>query len=312
MNQAPEISDIHMQRMKQVSFVTWVGIWANLVLAIAKMGAGYFGNSRAVFADGIHSLSDLLTNIAVLVGVRYWLAPPDVDHPYGHQRLESLVSLFIGVLLAFVGFRIGYDALLRILNPIPPSEHVGSLWALAAALFSVITKEILFRWTLYKAKTSKSSALEASAWECRSDAISSLPTVLAVAVALWLPQFAAIDAVAAILVACIIGRSAWKICREALDVLLDKGADPELIKKISSFSNTIEGIHDVHDIRTRYLGVALTVDLHAYVDSSLSLAQAHQLAHNLEDALCSPEGEAYLGVEICDALVHIDPLPEPE
>ncbi len=138
--------EIYKQRMQQVGFVMWVGTWVNFFLAVFKIVAGYLGNSRAVLADGVHSFSDLLTNIVVLVGVRFWLAPPDAAHPYGHQRLESLVSLFIGVVLGFMGISICYDAIMRIGKP--QTEQIGSILALVAALASIIIKEVLFRWTL--------------------------------------------------------------------------------------------------------------------------------------------------------------------
>ncbi len=296
-------------RALEISRVTWVGFWVNVVLSVVKIGAGFLGNSRAVLADGVHTLSDLITDIAVLVGVRFWIHPPDEAHPYGHKRLESLVALTIGVLLAVAGVGIAIDAVDRMGEQ--GDAKVGSLLALFAALFSIVSKEALYRWTAAKAREIKSEAVRANAWDHRSDAISSIPIALAVAVALWFPAFAVVDLIGALVVSVFILHAAWKICQPAANVLLDKGADAEVRERILRVAAKVPGVKGAHDLRTRYLGQGLQVDLHVSVDGSLTVAEGNVIAHALEDTLYSEEAAEAIGVEICDVLVHIDPwLPD--
>ena len=285
--------------------VTWVGFWINLVLSVFKIVAGIMSNSRAVVADGVHSLSDLVTDVALLVCVRFWMAPPDSSHPYGHKRLESLVALGIGALLGLVGLGIVWDAVGRIGHQ--DDKPVGSVLALIAVLSTVISKEILYHWTVKKGRELKSEALEANAWHHRSDAISSIPVFVTVAVVMWFPAWAVLDLIGAIVVACFILYAAGKICLGAVCVLMDKGADAEALAKITKYAMRTPGVKAVHDLRTRFVGQGLQVDMHVCVDPTLTVAQGNEIAHALEDALCSDEAAAHIGMEIFDVLVHVDP-----
>ena len=213
--------------------VTWIGFWINLFLSGFKILAGFMGNSRAVIADGVHSLSDLITDLAIIIGVRFWTAPPDAEHEYGHKRLESLISLSIGIVLAIAGIGIALDAVGRIGHQ--QGERVGSLLALFAALLSAFSKELLYRWTKKKAVELKSDALEANAWDHRSDALSSLPIAAAVAVSMWFPAFAIVDLIGAILVAIFILDASCAICKGAFHILLDGGAGPEVHNRITGY-----------------------------------------------------------------------------
>ena len=302
-----------LRQIREVSYVTWVGFWVNVVISALKIVTGFLGNSRAVVADGVHSLSDLITDFAVLVGVRFWVAPADEAHPYGHQRLESFVTFIIGVVLGAAGLGIGYDALMRMGEP-RASGAVGSVAALGAALFSIFSKEWLYHWTLKKGRAIRSPAVEANAWHHRSDAISSIPTAVAVALAMWLPSLAVVDLVAAILVAGFIVKAAWDICKPAVETLLDKGADARTCGRIVAFALTVEGIQGIHSLRTRYLGSSLSIDMHAAVNGNLTVREGNELAHSLEDAFYTPAAEQAIGIAVHDALVHIDPAdaePEP-
>jgi cation diffusion facilitator family transporter len=298
------------QRTHEILFVTWVGFWINLILSVVKIAAGILGNSRAVVADGVHSLSDLVTDIVLLVGVRFWMAPPDATHPYGHKRLESLVSFSIGILLGLVGIGIAWEAISRIGQQ--EGERVGSLLALSAVLATVIIKEILYRWTAKKGRELKSEALGANAWHHRSDALSSIPISVAVAVAMWFPAWAVVDLIGAIVVAGFILYAAWKICLSAARVLIDGGTDDKVQARIAEYAVRTPGVMSVHDLRTRFIGQGLQVDLHACVDANLTVGQGNAISHALEDALCSAEAAAYIEIEIFDVLVHIDPWRPPD
>lgn len=285
--------------------VTWVGLLFNIFLVVFKILAGYFGNSRAVMADGVHSISDLVTDVAILVGVRYWNAPPDSDHPYGHRRLESLVALGIGIILVLVGIGIGWDAVANLWTPQPP----GGYLALVAALSSILIKEWLFRWTLAEGKRINSPALQASAWHHRSDAFSSIPAAAAVALSHLHPSLAICDPIGAILVSLFIIYSAWDICKPSLAVLMDQGVDEEVVKKLKAAAANVPGVENVHDLRTRYLGGSASVDLHIEVNPAISVMEGHAIADSVEEALKKlPISE--LGTEVIDVLVHVDPMGE--
>ncbi len=291
-------------RLAGIRFVTWVGFWVNLVLCAFKVAAGILGNSRAVTADGIHSLSDLLTDIIILVGVRFWPAPPDEDHPHGHRRLESLISLIVGLLLGLAGLGIAWDAVEGLFSP---REPAGSLLALIAAVLSVTSKEWLFRWTLKRGRDLGSEAVEANAWGHRSDAISSLPIVPAVALSWWLPSWGFLDLVGAILVALFILHAAWKICATAADTLLDKGADEQTCAALVAIVREVPGVCGVHELRTRFLGKEIQVHMHVGVDPAITVAQAEEIANAVEAGLYADSTEQRLGVGVCDVLVHVDP-----
>jgi cation diffusion facilitator family transporter len=292
----------------EIRKVTWVGLRVNAILTIFKFWAGITGNSRAVIADAIHSLSDLATDIVVIIAVRFWVAPPDALHNYGHKRLESLISLCIGVLLAAAGLGIVADAVGR--NGDQAREQVGSLPALFAVISSVVIKEALYRWTLAKGKILKSDALVAKAWDHRSDALSSLPIVVAVAVAMYIPSLAAVDLLGAVLVAGFIVNAAWGICVPAVRVLMDSGAGEEVHCLLIAYCKKIEGVKGIHALRTRYLGQGLHVDMHVGVDAGLTVGEGNDIAHKVEDALYAAEATEYIGVEIFNVLVHIDPWRE--
>jgi cation diffusion facilitator family transporter len=297
-----------LERAEGIRRVTRVGMVVNLLLIPAKLWAGYAGNSRAVVADGVHSISDFTANLAVLIGVRYWTAPPSENHPYGYRRLEALISFCMGALLVPAGIGIVYDAVAQLLNP--SARPVGGAAALAVTLFSVVSKEALYRWTAAKGKELKSDILSAGAAEHRADALSSIPVLVTVAVAMWFPALAALELLGAALVALLVVRSAVNICRQAVHTLLDGNAGPEVNKRIQSFTLGIEGVKDVHNLRSRLVGQGLLLDMHVSVDEALSLSEADETAHRVEEALYTPEAAEYIGREIMDALVHIDPWPQ--
>ncbi len=287
----------YTQDTRAFLLVTWVGLWINVALSILKIAAGILGNSRAVLADGFHSLSDLATDIALLIGVRFWKAPADADHPYGHQRVETLVTLGIGVLLAVIAVLLVRDAALTQLR----GEHgrVGLIAALAAGL-SIIVKEILYRWTVKKGRELRSSALIANAWHHRSDALSSIPAAAASGLAYFAPKLAIIDLIGTIVVAVFLCYAAWKIALPALNELTDRGVCAETEARLMSVALAVPGVKDVHAMRTRFLGAGVQVDLHVMVDGHMSVDEGHKVATDVENALVN------FGPEVTDVLVHLE------
>jgi len=291
----------HDTRTRAAFRITLVGLGANLVLMGLKFAAGILGHSRAVLADAVHSLTDLATDLAVLIGMRYWNAPPDKGHPYGHRRLETVVTVAIGLSLATVGVGIAYDSLASI------REHHAEApgWiAFAAAAASIFIKEIVYRATVVVGKRIKSAALIANAWHHRSDALSSIPAALAVAVAAAYPSWTFLDHVGAIAVSLLILQAAWRIVAPAGRELVDAGAPPEVVQRITETALAIDGVDRVHAVRTRFVGSALQVDLHVMVRPDMTVREGHDISEKVKRALLASD------MDVVDAVVHLEPDDE--
>ncbi len=283
---------------RSVRKVTWIGLFINLVLAAIKFAAGIFGRSQALVADAIHSLTDLTTDIAVIAGSHYWSRPPDEDHPYGHQRLETLVTVFIGVMLAAAGIGVGWKAIstLHGAHSAPPK-----LIAALVALISIIGKEIMYRWTASIGRRIKSPALAANAWHHRADAISSLPVLIAISAAMVFPSWSFLDRVGAVIVSIFIVHASIKILWPAFSELIDVGAPSEIRKRIRTRALKNEGVLQVHDIRTRYISSSIQVDLHIVVEGSITVREGHDIADDVKNRIINEIQE------VLDVIVHVDP-----
>jgi cation diffusion facilitator family transporter len=282
----------------RVSRVGWVGLLCNLALAAAKAAAGILGHSQAVLADALHSLTDSVTDIAVILGVRYWTAPADEDHPHGHGRIETLITVVIGLAIGAVAIGMGIQAI-RGLRHAP--ELAPSGIALVVALISIAVKEILYRWTARVGREVRSPALVANAWHHRSDAISSIPAAVAVAVTLIDPEWAVVDRVGAVVVCLLILQASWRILRPALDQLIDAGAPAADRRRIEELALQVDGVEAAHAVRTRFVGADLAVDLHVEVDGGLSVAEGHVIAVAVRRKLLED------GPNVNDAVVQIEP-----
>ena len=282
----------------RVSRVGWVGLLCNLLLTAAKAAAGILGHSQAVLADALHSFTDLGTDIAVILGVRYWTAPADEDHPHGHGRIETLVTVVIGLAIGAVAIGIATRAI-RGLRHAPETTPSGI--ALLVALLSIVVKEILYQWSARVGRAVRSPALVANAWHHRSDAISSIPAAVAVAVTLIDPEWAVVDRVGAIVVCLLILQASWHILRPALDQLIDAGAPAADRRLIEELALQIDGVESAHAVRTRYVGADLAVDMHVEVDGGLSVAEGHRIAVAVRRKLLDE------GPSVHDALVQIEP-----
>ena len=282
----------------RVSRVGWVGLLCNLVLAAAKATAGVLGHSQALLADALHSLTDSVTDVAVIFGVRYWTAPADEDHPHGHGRIETLITVAIGLAIGVVAIGMGTQAI-RGLRHGPEVAPTGI--ALVVALISIVVKEILYRWTARVGCEVRSPALVANAWHHRSDAISSIPAALAVAVTLIDPEWAVVDRVGAVVVCLLILQASWRILRPAVDQLIDAGAPAADRRRIEEIALQVDGVEAAHAVRTRYVGADLAVDLHVEVDGGLSVAEGHVIAVAVRRKLLEE------GPNVNDALVQIEP-----
>lgn len=282
----------------EVRKVTWVGLGVNLGLMGVKFCAGIMGHSQALVADAIHSASDLITDAAILVGSRFWNSPPDAEHPNGHRRFETLITIGIGLAVIAVGFFLVYDAIIALAQK---QESHPEIIAAAVALFSVISKEILFHYTRTKGRSLRCQALEANAWHHRSDALSSIPVVIAVILSLLIPSFWFIDSLGALLVGFLIIHSGYEIIKPGVHQVADGAADKETCEKLKAVALAVPGVISIHEFRTRFIGSDLQVNLHIVVANDMTLIEAHDLSEAVERALINS------GENVVDALVHIDP-----
>ena len=284
---------------KKIKRVTAVGLSANFFLTVFKILAGYFGNSQTVIADGIHSLSDSVTDIAVIVGSSFWSAPPDESHPHGHKRIETFITVIIGLALFFVAYGIGHNAVRTFNDP----DEAPSYIALIAALISVIVKEALYQYTYYFGKRLKSLAVVANAWHHRSDAISSVPAALAVIISMKFPDYPYIDNIGALIVSLFIVWTAFKISWSSVLELTDAGADKAACESIECAAKGVVGVKSIHKCRTRKYGSGIQVDLHIQVDPEISVREGHAIGHKVED-------ELFKNNDVIDVIVHVEPFGE--
>lgn len=278
--------------------ITWVGIWVNLVLSVVKIAAGFAGHSSAVLADGLESGMDIVTSFALLVCARFWIAPPDEDHPYGHRRIETLTTLGI----AFVVAGVGVSIVLGSLSALHSGEHQHpNLIALSVAVISVVSKELLYRWSAREGGRIHSSAVVANAIHHRSDAISSIPVVLSVGFAQLLPGWTFLDAVGALVAGAFILKAAGAIGLPALREIADTGAGAKTREQIREIANGTEGVRSIHDLRTRYVGASLHVDLHLVVAPDITVLAGHRIGDAVMERIKSEIPD------VIDVLVHLDP-----
>ena len=286
------------QDTQQIKRITWIGLVVNLILSMLKFVVGILGSSQAVIADAVHSLSDMSTDFAVLVGVKFWAAPPDEDHPYGHGRIEALVTAAIGLTLVTVAIGLVYKSISTL-----RSDHIANpqMIALVGPLVSIILKEILYRWTIIVGTRTKSTAVMANAWHHRSDALSSLPALIAVGLSIMYPELAFIDHVGALVVAIFILKVSWDIISPSLAELIDRGATQKERDKIKKIARNVEGVKGVHAVRTRKFGPNLYVDLHILVEADISVRAGHAISHNVKQKLIDK------GPGVIDVVIHFEP-----
>ncbi|NOY68421.1 MAG: cation transporter [Deltaproteobacteria bacterium] len=285
-------------RAAAVRKITWWGFAVNIFLSAFKVLAGYYGNSQAVIADGIHSLSDTVTDLAVIAGSYFWSMPADTDHPYGHRRLETIVAVVIGGVLFGAGIGIAWHAAstLDSMGVHPPCPI-----ALVAAGISILVKEFLYRWTISTGRRTKSLSLEANAWHHRLDAISSIPVFLAVGVTFVFPSAFFMDCVAAFFVAGFICYSAVGIMAVGLRELVDAGAPRQTCLEIRDIVLKNTSVIQAHRIRTRYLGNRIQVDLHVVVDGRMTVSEGHAIAEDIKQGILDE------GPDVVDVVVHVEP-----
>lgn len=291
-------------RQHAIYRVTIVGAVLNLVLIIFKMLAGILGRSGAMVADAIHSLSDFVTDVIVLVFVRISNKPRDVDHDYGHGKYETLATALIGVLLFVVGVGVlagGCSSILAYLR----GETLGQpgMVALWAAVVSVVTKEWLYRYTRAVGRRANSKAVVANAWHHRSDALSSVGTMVGVGGAILLGEdWRVLDPLAAVVVSVFILKVSVDLVRPCVDELLEKSLPEDMERDITRLVLSAGGVAHLHNLCTRRIGNNVAIEFHICMDGSLSLTEAHRTASHIEELLREAYGER------THIVIHVEPL----
>ena len=290
-------------RDRRIYRITLAGSIVNVVLLVFKFAAGILGHSAAMIADAIHSLSDFLTDIIVIVFVRLSSKPADHDHDYGHGKYETLATSVIGLALAVVAVILGWDGIEKIADALQgnrlESPGIIALWA---ALLSIVLKEWIFRATRKVADEVKSKALEANAWHHRSDALSSVGTAIGIGGAMMLGDgWEILDPIAAIVVCVLIIVTAFRIIRQASGELLEESLPKETEDRIEQIVYQDTLVSDIHKLHTRRIGNIIAIEMHLRMPAGITLAESHVHATAIEQSLKTEFGK---GTHI---MLHIEP-----
>ena len=293
-----------MNREKEIYRVTLVGSAVNILLTLIKFVAGIVGHSAAMMADAVHSLSDLLTDAVVLIFVRISGKPEDKGHEYGHGKYETLATTLIGIALVAVAIGIGYKGVEAFVFWYRGGDLTApGMLALWAAVASIVLKELVYQYTVRRGRALCSPAVEANAWHHRSDALSSLGTLVGIGGAILLgDRWTVLDPLASVVVAFFILRVAWRLLKQGFDELMEASLPEETEQQILDIIASFPDVSDPHHLRTRRIGNRCAIELHIRMDGLLSLRAAHTRTHEIEKAL-----KAKLGPHTIITL-HVEPL----
>jgi len=282
----------------KIKNITLVGLLANLLLSGVKFGLGIMGNSQAVVADALHSFSDTSSDFVILLGVKYWTAPADDCHPFGHQKIESFVTIIIGLILMGVAAGIGYNAVLSLMTR---SQTNLNWMVVMGPILSFIVKEIMFRITYRVGIETNSSAVKANAWHHRTDALSSIPVLVAVIASLINPKLSFLDQVGAIIVSVFIIKVGLDILFTSINELLDAGMSGQELTAIEKTIMAIPKVRGVHRIRSRKIAGSFYIDLHLEVEGSMTVTAGHDISETVKNILLEKNNR------LIDVMVHLEP-----
>ena len=289
------------ERLEQVGAgirVTWIGSIVNLLLVAFKLWAGVAARSQALIADGVHSLSDLFSDFVVLLGLVWGHKHEDEDHPYGHARIETISSMIVGMLLILVGIWIVYTAIRSIYLHETARPSLFAIWA---AVISIVLKEAMFWWTIIIGRRLRSMALIGNAWHHRTDALSSVAVLIGVGAVYMNPSWHLADAIAAIVVTFFVVKVGASLTWQALKELSDAAPDRTVLKEIALRALQIEGVREVHDLRARHSGSQIFVELHIVVDPHITVRDGHAIAATVKHYLLNDF------TDVTRVIIHVDP-----
>ncbi len=293
-----------MKREKEIEHVTLVGSVVNLLLVGLKGVAGIAGNSAAMVSDAVHSLSDFVTDIVVLIFVRVSGRPQDENHDYGHGKYETLATLLIGLALASAAVGIVVSGAGKMAAWLKgealPAPGKMALWA---ALISIVAKELLYQYTRFRGRKLNSPALEANAWHHRSDALSSIGAAIGIGGAIFLGnRWTVLDPLASIVVGAMLVKVAWDLLGPSFGELTDSSLPAETENQMLEIISGIPGVEDPHNLRTRRVGNRIVAEVHIRLDGSLTLAEAHEKATEVERRIKAQFGQN------SHIIVHMEPV----
>ncbi|GAE01786.1 cation efflux family protein [Clostridium botulinum B str. Osaka05] len=287
------------ERLKIGNKVSNLTIVVNIILSFVKVLFGIIGHSSATIADGIHSLSDVLSTIAVIIGLKISSKPADKDHPYGHEKLEAVTSKLLATMLFLTALFIGYSGLKVIINK---DFSVPSKITIYVAILSIFTKEWMYRYTLKAAKKINSTALEADAWHHRSDSFSSIGTLIGIVGARL--KYPILDPIASLVICIFIIKVSIDIYKNSINQLVDHCADEKTINMITEQIESIKEVEKIDELKTRLHGSKLYVDVEIALDYSLSLKESHRIAEKVHDKIEAGNNN------IIHCMVHVNPYGE--
>lgn len=290
-----------MDEKKVIKKLSRVGIFGNVALAAFKLFAGIFGRSGAMISDAVHSLSDVFATLIAYIGVRLSKREEDAEHPYGHERLECVASLALGLILAGTGLGIGYSGVQKLLGDRAALE-IPTMLPLIAAVVSIVVKEAMFWYTLAYAKRLDSAAFKADAWHHRSDALSSVGSFIGIGMAKL--GFPVMDPIASLIICLFILKVAYDISKIAIGQMLDTSCDKAFVDKVGAFVLEQPGVKKIDLLRTRQFGNKIYVDLEIAVQRDISLVAAHDIAEHVHDAM----EKEYPNVK--HVMIHVNPEEE--
>jgi len=289
-------------REKAAKKITFYGMIVNLILLLGKIIAGFLGKSAALVSDGIHSLSDFISDIVVIIGFKITSKPADEKHNYGHGKVETISAAIIGLFLIIVSVTLLRSSATDIYNFFFHGKkiEVPKLYVIYVIIFSIIAKEILFHTTRLVGKKIKSEVLIANAWHHRSDALSSVAALIGVSLAIIFGKdFAISDSIASFLVSVFIFKVGFDIISTNYRQLIDESLSKDEVKTIEELIKSVSGIKGYHNIKTRKVGYYVSIDVHIFVDKALNVEQAHSIASALEDKIYEEFGkETFISVHV--------------
>lgn len=294
------------EREKAIYQVTWAGSFVNFLLVIFKFIAGILGHSAAMIADAVHSLSDFATDIVVLIFTRISNKPQDKNHDYGHGKYETLATAIIGIVLFAVGASICWNGLQAIQTVWQGGRlPTPGMLAFAGAIISIVSKELIYRYTIHVGRKINSSAVIANAWHHRSDAFSSIGTAIGIGGAIVLGEsWSVLDPMAAVVVSFFIMKVAVQLLKPCVDELTEKSLPDEIEKEICLIAENTPGVSAIHNLRTRRIGNHYAIEMHVRMDGHLTLYEAHAKASVIENKLKEKYGnETHVGI-------HVEPVKD--
>ncbi len=298
------MTEVKDERFQKVQFAAWVGIIGNIILAILKGVIGWMAGSRALVADAVHSASDVVGSVAVLIGVRAAKLPPDEDHPYGHGKAESIAAIIVAVLLFFVGFEIALSAIKSFNEPI----EVPGIIAIYAVIFSIVVKELMFRYKYNLGKKYRSEALMTDAWHHRSDVFSSIAALIGIGASIigghigisWLVYA---DPLAGLFVSILILKMAWSLGKQSIHNAMDHVLHDEDTVEMRETALSVEGVMKINEFLAREHGHYVIIDLKIAVNPHITVEEGHAIGKKVKEQLIKIN-------HVHDVRVHINPYSE--